>query len=269
MDYLSQNTLLLATPVSNQDAKLRLVCFAYAGGGSATFLPWPKLLPNNVELVVCQLPGRGARLLEEPYEQLGALIQDLCNAIKPLCDLPLVFFGHSMGSKLAYELSLSMQRNNLPLPVHLIASAAAAPFHARRKPPIHNLPEPEFIAAVAELKGTPKQVLDNAEIMALLIPALRADFKLVETYLNPSRTVLDTRLTLMGGVMDDTVSPSELADWNKLFTQTSPLRWFEGDHFFINQKTFSVLKHINAILDMEIARAHDAPCAPSLDLYRA
>lgn len=255
-------TTLFATPTPNPDAQLRLVCFAYAGGSSATYLPWLKLLHPDVELVVCQLPGRGTRLFEDPYDQIEPLLQDLCAAIRPLCDMPLVFFGHSMGSKLAYELCLAMQKNDLPLPVHVIASAAAAPFHVRRKTPIHDLPEKEFITALSKLNGTPQQVLNNPELMALFLPALRADFKLVETYINTSRTVVPTRLTLMGGVMDETVSPSELADWNKLFTLTSKIRWFEGDHFYINHKTFAVLQQLNDMMDLDILRAQEYASNP-------
>lgn len=255
-------TTLFATLTPNPAAQLRLVCFAYAGGSSATYLPWLKLLHPDVELVVCQLPGRGTRLFEDPYDQIEPLVQDLCKAIHPLCDMPLVFFGHSMGSKVAYELCLAMQANNLPLPVHFIASAAAAPFHIRRKAPIHDLPEKEFIAALSKLNGTPQQVLNNPELMALFLPALRADFKLVETYINPSRTIVPTRLTLMGGVMDETVSPSELADWNKLFTLTSKIRWFEGDHFYINHKTFAVLQQLNDMMDLDILRTQEYASNP-------
>ncbi len=255
---MMNSTTLFATPTPNPDAQLRLVCFAYAGGSSATYLPWLKLLHPDVELIVCQLPGRGTRLFEDPYDQIEPLIQDLCNAIQPLCNMPLVFFGHSMGSKVAYELCIAMQDKHLPLPVHVIASAAAAPFHLRRKAPIHDLPEQEFITALSKLNGTPQQVLNNPELMALFLPALRADFKLVETYINTSRTVVPTRLTLMGGVMDETVSPSELADWNKLFTHTSKIRWFEGDHFYINHKTFAVLQQLNVIMDLEMLKIQES-----------
>lgn len=255
-------TTLFATPTPNPEAQLRLVCFSYAGGSSATYLPWLKLLHPDVELVVCQLPGRGTRLFEDPYDHIEPLIQDLCAAIRPLSNIPLVFFGHSMGSKVAYELCLAMQEHNLPLPVHVIASAAAAPFHVRRQDPIHDLPEPAFITALEKLKGTPQQVLNNPELMALFLPALRADFKLVETYINTNRTIVPTRLTLMGGVMDETVSPSELADWNKLFTHTAKIRWFEGDHFYINHKTFAVLQQLNDIMDLDILRAQEYASNP-------
>ncbi|HEY8940007.1 MAG TPA: alpha/beta fold hydrolase [Cellvibrio sp.] len=250
---------LFHTPIKNSAAQIRLVCFAYAGGSSALFMPWLKYLPEHIELVLCQLPGRGARLCDQPYDGMEPLIRDLTHALQGYNDKPMVFFGHSMGAKVAYELCCALREKKLPLPVNLIASAAAAPFHSRRRLPIHDLPDAEFIAAIGKLNGTPAPALNNPELMALFLPALRADFKVVETYINTSREVLNTRLTLMGGVLDETVSPSELADWNKLFTGTTAIRWFQGDHFFINSKSFAVLQHVNKVLNDELLLLQNRP----------
>lgn len=253
------NQLLFHTPVNNSAAQIRLVCFAYAGGSSTLFMPWLKYLPEQVELVLCQLPGRGARLCDEPYDQMEPLVQDLTQALQIYNDKPLVFFGHSLGAKIAYEVCCALREKKLPLPVNLVASASAAPFHARRRTPIHHLPSAEFIAALGKLNGTPAAALSNPELMELYLPALRADFKVVETYINTSREVLNTRLTLMGGVLDETVSPAELADWNKLFTETTAIRWFQGDHFFINSKSFAVLQHVNKVLSDELLLLQNRP----------
>lgn len=246
------NQFLFHSPVKNNAAQIRLVCFSYAGGSSALFMPWLKYLPEAIDLVLCQLPGRGARLGDRPYDQMQPLVQDLLHALNQFSDKPLVFFGHSMGAKVAYELCYAMREEKIVLPVNLIVSAAAAPFHFRRRASIHELPDAEFMSALGKLNGTPSAALNNPELMSLFLPALRADFKLVETYINTSREVLNMRLTLMGGVLDETVSPAELADWNKLFTGTSAIRWFQGDHFFINSKSFAVLQHVNKVLNDEL-----------------
>lgn len=250
---------LFHTPIKNNAAQIRLVCFAYAGGSSTLFMPWLKYLPKHVELVLCQLPGRGARLCDAPYDQMESLVRDLTQALQIHNDKPLVFFGHSLGAKIAYELCCALREKKLPLPVNVIASASSAPFHARRRSPIHDLPHAEFIAALGKLNGTPAVALNNPELMELYLPALRADFKVVETYINTSREVLNTRLTLMGGVLDETVSPAELADWNKLFTATTAIRWFQGDHFFINSKSFAVLQHVNKVLNDELLLLKNQP----------
>ena len=249
---MTNNTQLLFIPTPKPHAQLRLICFSYAGGSATTYLPWGNHLHPQVELIICQLPGRGSRLFETPHDDIYELVKDLCNAMKKLCDKPFVFFGHSLGSKVAYELCIAMQQQNLPLPVHFVASAASAPFYTRTRAPIHALPEQEFIRALAKLNGTPSQVLNNPEIMSLCLPALRADFKMAETYLNQSRFLLAIKLTLLGGTMDDTISPSELMGWTKVFENTVATHWIEGNHFFINQKTYEVLNLLNQLFVTEM-----------------
>jgi medium-chain acyl-[acyl-carrier-protein] hydrolase len=241
------STSLFNLPEPNVDARLRLVCFSYAGGNASHFLRWQRDLHPQAELVICQLPGRGARLFETPYDNMDDLVRDLATAVAALVDKPLVFFGHSLGAKVAYELGLAMQRRALP--------ACAAPFRPREIPPIHALPDAEFIAAMGRLGGTPAQILRNAELMALCLPALRADYKLVETYLNTSRQVVAGRLTLLGGAEDYLVSPELLSEWGTLYEKVIEACWFSGGHFFINEKSDQVLKFLNeSVLEFNLCR---------------
>ncbi|NHN38208.1 thioesterase [Pseudomaricurvus alcaniphilus] len=237
------------------DAQLRLVCFSYAGGNANHFLGWQADLHPEVELVICQLPGRGVRLFETPYDDMDTLVRDLASASAELLDKPLVFFGHSLGAKLAYELGLALQKRALPAPLHTVISAATAPFHQRPGPPIHQLPEAEFVAAVARLGGTPAQILRNRELMALCTPALRADYKLVETYRNRSKQQIAGQLTLLGGLDDPFVSPEQLSAWCPLYQSVIEAYWFDGGHFFINQHSEQVLQFLNeSVLEFNLRR---------------
>lgn len=240
-----QGPALLEPIPTHQATSIQLICFSHAGGSAALYRPWVKLLAPGIQLVVCQLPGRANRLFETPYEAMSALVTDLLEAMQPLLNKPFAFFGHSMGTKVAYELALALQQQCNAKPVHFFAAASAAPFHPRKRPDIHALDNSEFIAAIKKLGGTPSAVLDNAELMELCLPTLRADFKLVETYLNSSRAKVDCDLSLLGGVMDHTVTPSELADWNKVFSRAEKPQWFPGDHFFINQQASAIIKTIH------------------------
>ncbi len=239
---------LFFVPVPNPQATMRLVCFPYAGGSSTSFMAWAGRLLPGVELVLCQLPGRVPRLFEPPYEDMSSLVRDLTSDIQPLIAKPLAFFGHSMGCKVAYQLMVSMHQQGLPLPVQLIVSAASAPFYPRRQSPIHNLPDKQLIAAIAKMNGTPKEVLEDEELMGLYIPSIRADFKIIETYINESRQPLPTCLAIMGGVMDDSVLPSELTDWSQVFQETRATRWFQGGHFYINHQVDACVDYINQLL---------------------
>ena len=246
---------LFQTPLRKPGARLRLVCFSYAGGNANHFMRWQPDLHPDVELVICQLPGRGARLFETPYDDMQCLIRDLASGIAELADKTMVFFGHSLGAKLAYELALAMQKRALPLPLHTVISAATAPFHKRACRFIHKLPDAEFIAAVARLGGTPAQILRNSELMALCIPALRADYKLVETYRNDSRQQIPGQLTLLGGIDDPFVSSEQLCDWGPLYETVIEACWFEGSHFFINEQSEQVLQFLNeSVLEFNLRR---------------
>ncbi len=240
-----QSPALLEPIPRSQATGIQLICFSHAGGSAALYRPWAKLLDPSIQLVLCQLPGRANRLFESPYENMARLVEDLLEAMQPFNNKPFAFFGHSMGTKVAYELALALQQHCNVKPVHFFAAASAAPFHTRKRPDIHTLDDAGFIAAIKKLGGTPSAVLDNTELMELCLPALRADFKLVETYLNSSRTRVDCDLSLLGGVMDDTVTPSELADWSKVFSRSEKPQWFPGDHFFINQQANAIINTIH------------------------
>lgn len=245
MHNTSPTPALLEPITSSQASVIQLICFSHAGGSAAVYRPWVKLLDPRIQLVVCQLPGRANRLLEAPYDAMAPLLADLVQAMQPFVSKPFALFGHSMGTKVAYELALALQQHHNAKPLHFFAAASSAPFHVRRRPNIHALDNASFIAALKKLGGTPSAALDNAELMELCLPALRADFKLVETYINSSRTRVDCELSLLGGVMDHTVTPSELADWSKVFSRSEKPQWFPGDHFFINQQASAIIKTIH------------------------
>lgn len=257
---------LFFTPKPNSFAHLRLVCFSYAGGNSNHFARWLPSLHPDVELVTCQLPGRGTRLYETPYDNMEILVRDLVKAVARLQDKPLVFFGHSMGAKLAYELGLAMQLRALPLPIHMVISAADAPFRRRQGSPIHQLPDKEFVAAMAELGGTPPQILRNTELMALCLPSLRADYRMVETYINTSKKCLDCQLTLLGGRDDPFVSAEQLAEWASLFDRVIEAFWFQGGHFFINTRSDDVLRFLNhEVLEFNLRRMNEHQRTPQMN----
>src|SRR5262249_1763929 len=142
---------------------------------------WAELLPPVVQVIPVELPGRGARLSEPPFVSLPALIEELKELIRPCLDGPFVIFGHSMGATIAFELARALRRGGGREPQAIFVSGRRAPQLPRRGPVTYNLPQDEFIAELVRLKGTPKDVLEQAELMELMFPLLRADFQVVET----------------------------------------------------------------------------------------
>jgi medium-chain acyl-[acyl-carrier-protein] hydrolase len=218
----------------NPRARLRMFCFPYAGGGASAYRGWASSVPSNVEVCPVQLPGRESRLREQPFTRPEALIQAVADALIPYMDMPFVFFGHSMGGMISFELSRELRRRGKTLPLHLFVSGRRAPHVPAREDPIHDLPEPEFIERLRDLNGTPEEVLQHEELMKLLTPVLRADFAVNETYEFTVEEPLEPGLSAFGGLGDEEVTRDDLDLWRQHTKGKFRLRMMPGDHFFLH-----------------------------------
>jgi medium-chain acyl-[acyl-carrier-protein] hydrolase len=160
----------------NPQASLRMFCFPYAGGGASIFYKWADYLPKNVEVCPISLPGRGLRLAETPATRMSPLICSLAESLIPSLDKPFVFFGHSMGALISFELARYLRSRDRPEPSHLFVSGRNAPQLPLTDPPLYTLPESDFLEGLRSLNGTPQRVLENTDLMRLLLPCLQADF---------------------------------------------------------------------------------------------
>ena len=219
---------------SKQDpnAKLRLFCFPYAGGGASTFFPWSESLADSVEICPIELPGHGCRIEEHLFERIKPLTCELGSVLLPYLNKPFAFFGHSMGGLISFELAHLVRRNYNLSPVHLFISGRRAPQIPESKPPIHHLPEPEFLNKLRILNGTAEAVLENTELMELFLPILRADFAAVETYAYFQKPRLNCPITVLGGLQDDQVNCGDLEAWREQTDNIFSMQMFHGDHFF-------------------------------------
>jgi len=225
----------------------RLICLPYAGGSAATYVPWAKSLPREVELVALQPPGRGSRMAETPHTQMAPLVADLMRVFPRITDRPYVLFGHSLGSRVAFEVTLQCQLKGLPLPARLVASGSRAPYLTKPEPVIYDLPDAQFIEQLRVLDGTPEEVLNNSELIQWLLPLLRADFRIADTYLAP-RTPINCPLTVLAGTEDETVSPPEVEGWRDLTSRECDIHWVTGGHFFVERNREWVLEKLNALV---------------------
>lgn len=215
-------------------ARLRLFCLHYAGGAASAFRGWQAEVPPEIEICPVQLPGRESRLREERLDSVEAVLDALPRALEPYLDLPFAFFGHSMGALLAYELTHRLERDGRSLPARLLLSGRRAPQVPDDEPPIYDLPDDEFKAELRKLNGTPEAVLEHPELMELLLPVLRADFTLCETYEYEPRAPLPVPISAYGGLSDHKVEREALEAWSERTRGGFKLRMFEGDHFFLH-----------------------------------
>jgi medium-chain acyl-[acyl-carrier-protein] hydrolase len=217
------------------------------------FYKWSESLPWDVEVCPIQLPGRETRLEEPPFTRLFPLVQALTQAIRVYLDKPFVFFGHSMGARVGFELARELRRQNDPGPVHLFVSASRAPQIPDPDPPIHHLPEAEFVKELRRLDGTPEEVLQNAELVQLFLPLLRADLAMDETYIYTIEEPLDCPISAFGGLEDNKVGRDDLAAWRDQTRGIFTLRMFPGDHFFLRSARISLLQAVTQDL-MQVLR---------------
>jgi medium-chain acyl-[acyl-carrier-protein] hydrolase len=217
-----------------EQARLRLLCFPYAGGGASIFSSWLRQLPPYIAVQPVQLPGRETRLREEPLTSLPRLAESILTEIRPLLDMPFAFFGHSMGALLAFELSRMLRQRSGLEPAHLFISGRGAPQLPELEPPTYDLPETELLEKLRSLNGTPQEVLDNAELLQVVLPTLRADFKVCETYAYSDGHQLSCPMTVLGGLGDVDVPRERLEPWREHTSGPFTLRMFPGDHFYLH-----------------------------------
>jgi medium-chain acyl-[acyl-carrier-protein] hydrolase len=229
-------------------ARLRLVCLPFAGGGAGVFRDWAPGLPRHVEVCAVRLPGRERRFEEPAFDRIDPLVSALLEGIGPLLDRPFAFFGHSMGAMIAFELTRRLRALDRQ-PAGFFASGCRAP-HIGLGPLVrHLLPEDEFVASVQKMNGTPPELLENEELMRLVLPTLRSDFAVVETFQFRPQPPFPWPLVAFGGFEDPEVSRDQLAAWSEYAAGTFRMHMLPGDHFFVSSQRARLLDLLHTELE--------------------
>lgn len=211
----------------------RLFCFPFAGGGASAYYRWPRMLPEEIGVYAVRPPGRENRIMEKPFIRLSAMIEELAVILMPFLDKPFAFFGHSMGALIGYELAHYIRRNFCIGPVHLFVAAGRAPHLVNLEPPYYDLPQDRFLEKLKRYNGMPAEILQNDDLMAFILPSLRADMEMIQTY-----SCMDTQQTLacpisaFGGTTDSMVVRDHLKEWQPYTHNAFSLQMFETGHFF-------------------------------------
>jgi medium-chain acyl-[acyl-carrier-protein] hydrolase len=195
---------------------------------------WPGEFPPDVELCAVQLPGRGKRRSELPFTRMLPLLEALDAGLAPFFDVPFVFFGHSMGALIAFELTRCLRRRGAPMPLHLFVSARQAPQIPSTEPPLHHLPEPALLAELRRYGGTPESILEEPYVMSSVLPLIRADFEILETWSHVPEAPLPVPITAFGGLDDVRKPRARLEAWRVQTCSRFALHMVPGDHFFIH-----------------------------------
>jgi pyochelin biosynthesis protein PchC len=238
----------LRTIVRSRSPRLRLVCFPHAGGTASFFRPWARYVPDDVELIAVRYPGREDRIRDPFAESFDDLVTAVVRECLRLVDAPLAFFGHSMGASVAYEVAVRMRADHGISVSGLFVSGRSAPGHDQRQG-LAASSDQDLIAHLTELGGTDVRALENPELRDLVLPAIRADYRLVERY-RPTiaKGAIDAPVAVYYGVDDSNLREESLAGWSAVTSATCRTRPFDGGHFYIMQAGPAVLADILATL---------------------
>lgn len=217
----------------------RLFCFPHAGGAAVAHRALSLRVAPDADVLVAQYPGRHSRRAEPSLDDIGRLVDALAGAVAPLCDRPFAFFGHSMGALVAYELTRELERRGMSGPRHLFLSGRAAPTpHGNGFDRLTT--DEEIIARIRLLGGTVDGILDNAELMEIVMPPLRADYRALRSYAWRPGPPLDTPMTVLVGDSDPVVPVASAAAWRELTTAGAVLHTLPGGHFYLDERTEEV-----------------------------
>ncbi len=239
----------LIRPQPNPAARMRLFCFHYAGGSAALFHGWSSQLPPEIEVCAVQMPGRGNRLGEAPFTDLTRLTAALVDVLQPELDRPFAFFGYSMGGLVAYETARALRQRGLPLPAHLLIAARRAPQIAQ--PPLHlsQLPDAQIVQTLRQAgNAIPQEIAVDQAVLQLMLPTLRADFQLAESYRYTEDAPLACPITVLGGKEDAHATAEQLDGWRQQTDQSFQMHFFEGGHFFLHSTQDALLAAIHQTL---------------------
>jgi surfactin synthase thioesterase subunit len=235
-----------------------VLAFPFAGGGARFYQPWRARLAGQGEVLAAQLPGRERRIREPPRAELDPLVGELVDAW-PEPRRPYLLFGHSLGATMAYAVTCELRRRGLPEPAELILSAAPAPHLRDRADQAHRLDDAAFVLRLRRYNGTAPEVFDSPDLLALLLPTIRADFALFETWEPPGEAPLAMPFTVLGGTADKTVTLAQLQGWRSLTAGRCDLRLLPGDHFFVSSAGEAVVGVVRDALRRVAGPAAAAP----------
>jgi surfactin synthase thioesterase subunit len=226
---------LVCCPEPNPDARRRLICCGYSGGGTVPFRPWRDVLPSDTELVLLCYPGREGRFAEPLADRWDELFQDAVTAVRTVLDRPYHLFGHSMGGLVAFELTAALERTGARAPDGLIVSSSEAPTnwqeHLQVPPTAHDTDD-ELTRWLTAADQLPAEIQQEPELLEMALDLMCADLQAAETYRYTPGMVLRTPVEFAYGGDDPDITPAVIERWRALTTGSFTATELPGGHFY-------------------------------------
>jgi pyochelin biosynthesis protein PchC len=238
------------------DAPVQLACFPHAGGSASFFLPVARALAGRVEVLAVQYPGRQERRHEPCLQTIDELADAVLGPLLDCADRPLALFGHSMGASVAFELACKMEERGVA-PLALIISGRRAPSRDRLER-VHELADADLIREIQNMNGTDSRLLLDEELLRMVLPAVRSDYRAVETYRWHSTGPVRAPLHVHTGTSDPKVDLDEAQAWQQHTSGEFTLTSYPGGHFYLNEHAPRLIEAIAGQL-AQAASARQAP----------
>jgi len=228
---------------------MTLFCVPYAGGSGSAYNEWKKYFNDYITVIPVELKGRGKRFNENLYQDMQEAVDDILCVLKKTIERDeYAIFGHSMGALLAYELYYAITLESLRKPNHIFFSGHSAPCCGRDREKLHLLSDDEFVKRIIALGGMPEEVLCNGELLDIVLPYLKNDFRISESYLYKERMAkIECNISVFTGKDEDT-TVEEIQLWKKHGSKKVRIYDFNGNHFFINEHIQSIAQIITGEL---------------------
>ncbi|MGY1438799.1 thioesterase II family protein [Streptomyces reniochalinae] len=237
------------------EARSRLVCFPHAGGSASYYHSVARALAPDVEVLAVQYPGRQDRRNEPPVASLAELATSVGEVLDPWLDKPYAFFGHSMGALLAYQVARRLEGAGARGPRRLFVSGRRAPSCPRTEN-IHLRSDQGIVAHLKRLQSTAAILLEDEELLAMFLPALRADYKAVETC-GVCHADVGCPVTVFSGESDPLTTKAEAEAWQAHTRRDAEVFFYPGGHFFLDAHAAEVLEVIRKRTDQDHDRSRE------------
>lgn len=233
--------------------KFKLFCFPFAGGSSTSYNFLKKLLEPDIQVIPIELPGHGRRFNEPLLDSIDEMSEDAYHQLsEELGDTPFAFFGHSMGTLIAYQVSQKLQRRAKPLPEILFMSGRKPPFLSVDRVR-YRLENEELLKELSIMGGITQEFLDSEELMALFLPIIRTDLKAVETYdYTEEKTIFDIKIHVLNGIDDPYTDINSMALWKLYSSKSCEVHNFPGGHFFIHEQPNNFKEFFNGLIFQQV-----------------
>ncbi|MEU7613946.1 alpha/beta fold hydrolase [Micromonospora sp. NPDC049204] len=245
----------------DRDRPSRLVCLPHAGGSASFFLPLASTLSSDVEVLGVQYPGRQDRRLEPMIDSIADLADKVTEALDGWTDRPTTLLGHSMGATIAFEVARRLEQRLDNSVVGLIASGRRAPSIQRGEDNVHLRDDDGLIAEIRTLNGTHGTLLEDEELLRMILPVVRNDYKAIETYLFRPGPRLRTPIAVLLGDADPIVTIEEAQAWREQTEAGFGLQTFPGGHFYLSND----IENVGGVIAAHIAAFAAGHLTASLD----